>query len=229
MVNQPSRILIVDDHPLVRTGLRNLIETEPDLTICAEAGSVRDALKAARDEKPDLALIDISLEDGNGIELVRRIKQREQENDAPELRLLVCSMHEETLFAQRAINAGAHGYVNKHELPEQVLKAIRQVLAGRVYLSEKMVGRLIDGLGNKKSGGVASVEDLSDRELEVFRLIGQGRPTSKIAEQLHLSAKTIETHRENIKRKLQLASGSELVRHAVQWHMDQAGGRIMTG
>jgi DNA-binding NarL/FixJ family response regulator len=217
MANQPSRILIVDDHPLVRAGLRALIEAEPDLTICGEVSNARDAIEMARDQEPDLALIDISLEDGSGIELIKRLKVH-----SPELKMLVCSMHDESLFAERAINAGARGYVNKHQVTEQVLDAIRQVLTGRIYLSEKMVERVINGFAKKKDGAASSIEDLSDRELEVFGLIGQGLSTSKIAERLHLSVKTVETHREKIKRKLQLATGGELVRHAVQWHIEQA-------
>jgi len=217
MATQQSRILIVDDHPLVRAGLRSLIDAEPDLTICAEVSNVRDAIELARSQAPDLVLVDISLDDGNGIELIKRLKVHD-----PDIKMLVCSMHDESLFAERAINAGARGYVNKHQVTEQVLDAIRQVLAGRIYLSEKMVERVINGFAKKKDGGTSSIEDLSDRELEVFGLIGQGLSTSKIAERLHLSVKTVETHREKIKRKLQLATGGELVRHAVQWHMEQA-------
>jgi DNA-binding NarL/FixJ family response regulator len=211
------RILVIEDHPVVRAGLREMIDAEPDLRICAEAGTVADALQAARQERPDLAVIDLSLPDGNGLELIKRLKA-----DLPELRMLVCSMHDESLFAERAINAGARGYVNKHQVTEQVLDAIRQVLSGRIYLSEKMVERVINGFAKKKDGAASSIEDLSDRELEVFGLIGQGLSTSKIAERLHLSVKTVETHREKIKRKLQLATGGELVRHAVQWHIEQA-------
>jgi len=217
MATQQSRILIVDDHPLVRAGLRSLIDAEPDLTICAEVSNVRDAIELARSQAPDLVLVDISLDDGNGIELIKRLKVHD-----PDIKMLVCSMHDESLFAERAINAGARGYVNKHQVTEQVLDAIRQVLAGRIYLSEKMVERVINGFAKKKDGGTSSIEDLSDRELEVFGLIGQGLSTSKIAERLHLSVKTVETHREKIKRKLQRATGGELVRHAVQWHMEQA-------
>jgi DNA-binding NarL/FixJ family response regulator len=217
MAIHPSRILIVDDHPLVRAGLRSLFDDEPDLTICAEVSNVRDAIEVARTQNPDLALIDISLDDGNGIELIKRLKVH-----TPELKMLVCSMHDESLFAERAINAGARGYVNKHQVTEQILEAVRQVLAGRIYLSEKMVERVINGFAKKKDAGTSSIEDLSDRELEVFGLIGQGLSTSKIAERLHLSVKTVETHREKIKRKLQLATGGELVRHAVQWHIEQA-------
>jgi DNA-binding NarL/FixJ family response regulator len=217
MAIQPSRILVVDDHPLVRAGLRSLFDDEPDLTVCAEAANVHDAIEKARTEQPDLVIIDISLEDGNGIELIKRLKAH-----TPKLKTLVCSVHDESLFAERAINAGARGYVSKHQLTEQILEAVRQVLSGRIYLSEKMVEHVINGFAKKRDAGTPSIRDLSDRELEVFGLIGQGLSTSKIAERLHLSVKTIETHREKIKRKLGLTSGGELVRHAVQWHLEQA-------
>jgi len=217
MANRPSRILIVDDHPVARAGLRSIIADEPDLSVCGEVGSIRDALEVVRTAAPDLVLVDISLQDGSGIDLIKRLKVHN-----PELKMLVCSMHEESLFAERAINAGARGYVNKHQVTEQVLEAIRQVLAGRIYLSEKMVERVINGFAKRKEGGASSIEDLSDRELEVFGLIGQGMSTSKIAERLHLSVKTVESHREKIKRKLGLATSGELVRHAVQWHMEQS-------
>jgi DNA-binding NarL/FixJ family response regulator len=212
-----SEILLVDDHPLVRAGLRSLIEDEPDLSVCAEAGSVRDATAAARDASPDLAIIDISLEDGSGIERIKRLKAQ-----LPEMKMLVASVHDEALFAERAINAGAQGYVNKHQDIEQILAAIRTVLAGRVYLSETMVERVISGFAMNKEPGTSSIADLTDRELAVFDLIGQGLSTSQIAERLRLSVKTVETHREKIKRKLQLTSGTDLVRYAVQWQLEQA-------
>ncbi|NBC14095.1 MAG: response regulator [Gammaproteobacteria bacterium] len=212
-----SRIVLVDDHPVARAGLRRLIEEEPDLTVCAETGSVRDAVAVIQDASPDLAIIDLSLEDGSGIELIKRLKTH-----VSGLKMLVFSMHDEALFAERAVNAGALGYANKHQRIEQILDAIRTVLAGRVYLSETMVERLVNGFAKKKDAGSSGIEDLSDRELEVFGLIGQGLSTSQIATRLHLSVKTVETHRDKIKRKLQLASGGELVRHAVEWQMSQA-------
>jgi len=212
-----SRILVVDDHPLVRAGLRSLINRQPDLVMCGEVGSIHDAIELARTESPDLVLVELSLPDGNGIDLIKRLKAHE-----PDVKMLVCSMRDESLFAERAINAGARGFLNKHQCTEEVLEAIRQVLAGGIYLSETMVERVINGFAKKKDASASSIAELSDRELEVFGLIGQGLSTSKIAERLHLSIKTIETHREKIKRKLQLATGGELVRHAVQWQMDQA-------
>ncbi|MCG6942714.1 MAG: response regulator transcription factor [Thiohalocapsa sp.] len=217
MSNRPSRLLVVDDHPVARAGLRSVINAEPDLAICGEVESIRDALKVVRTEMPDLVLVDISLEEGGGMDLIRRLKVH---NSA--LKTLVFSVRDETLFAERAINAGARGYLCKHEGTEQLLDAIRQVLAGRIYLSEKVVERIIDGFGRKKPDSVSSIAFLSDRELEVFDLIGQGLSTSKVAERLHLSVKTVETHRDKIKRKLGLASGGELVRQAVIWHAEQA-------
>lgn len=212
-----TRILVVDDHPLVRVGLREIIKEEPDLTICAEAGSVRVGFDLARAQSPDLVLVDISLEDGSGIDLLKRLRVHD-----PHLKMLVCSMHDESLFAERAINAGARGYVSKHQVGEQFVCAIRQVLAGRIYLSDRMLERVMGGFDKNKDAGPSGIEGLSDREIEVFSLIGQGLSTLKIAERLHLSIKTVETHREKIKRKLQLATGGELVREAVRWHIEQA-------
>jgi DNA-binding NarL/FixJ family response regulator len=216
MAEQCSRILIVDDHPLVCAGLRSMVEAEADLTLCGEVGTVREAFDTACKARPDLAVIDLSLSDGSGIELIKRLK-----GQMPGLKMLVCSMYDEQLYAERAISAGAQGYVNKHEGLEEILRAIHQVLAGRVYLSEPMVERVVNGFAKTRDTGRAGVDDLTDRELEVFSLIGQGLSTSKIAEQLHLSVKTVETHREKIKRKLQLPNGSQLVRFAVEWHIEQ--------
>ena len=202
---------------MVRVGLRELIDAESDLNVCAEAETVADAAEAIRQTHPDLAIIDVSLPDGSGIALIKRLKVL-----LPELKMLVCSMHDEALYAERAINAGAHGYVNKQQTTTEVLEAIRQVLSGRIYLSDAMVQRVVNGFAKKKEGAGSRIEDLSDRELEVFGLISQGLSTSKIAAQLNLSVKTVETHREKIKRKLQLSTAGELLRHAVQWQMEQA-------
>jgi len=206
------RVMIVDDHPLLRAGLAALIGNEPDLEVCCEAESADDALVLARTERPNLIVLDISLAEGSGLELIKRLT-----NGEGEPRILVCSMHDESLFAQRVLAAGARGYINKQEATTRVIEAIRRVLSGKVYLSQRMTERL----QQNNAGEARSVDTLSDRELEVFGLIGAGFPSSRIAEQLHLSVKTIETHRENIKKKLNLKSGGELTRYAVQWTLEQ--------
>lgn len=207
-----ARILVVDDHPLVRAGLRALIGDEPDLVVCCEAAGVSEALALVDDRRPDVAIVDLSLAEGSGLDLVRRLHARH-----PDTRLLVCSMHDESLFAARSLKAGAHGYVSKHEATERVVEAVHRVLAGGRYLSAAMTQRLADGDAGRVQ---TSVDDLSNRELEVFALIGRGVSTAQIAQQLHLSVKTVETHRENIKRKLNLANGSELLRYAAQWTLE---------
>lgn len=204
--------MIVDDHPLLRAGLAALIGIEPDLKVCCEAATADTALAMARDTRPDLVIVDISLAEGSGLELVRRLAAM-----TPAPRMLVCSMHDEALFAQRALNAGAMGYINKQEATTRVIEAIRRVLSDKIYLSERMTERM----RQTDTADPPSVDILSDRELEVFGLIGQGCQSSKIAEQLHLSVKTVETHRENIKKKLNLKSGSELTRYAVEWALQQ--------
>lgn len=213
------RILIVDDHPLVQVGLSSLIEGEPDLQICGKTGKISEALELVRSTAPDLATIDLSLADGNGLDLVKRLR-----TGHGAVRTLVCSMHDEALFAYRALKAGAMGYIGKEEATTQVVEAIRQVLAGKVWLSANMTERVLHGISDGGAGSTAPIIDsLSDRELEVFSLIGRGVGPSRIAEQLHLSVKTVETHRENIKKKLHLRSGSELTRRAMQWTLEQGG------
>ena len=211
------RLLLVDDHPLVRFGLCRLIDDEPDLEVCGETGKISEAQELARSMKPDLVVVDLSLADGNGLDLVKRLHTH---HDG--IKLLVCSMHDESLFSQRAINAGARGYINKQEATTHIVDAIRHVISGRIWLSQQMTERLLLGMAEGQSEPkVASIDSLSDRELEVFGLIGQGMGPSQIAEQLHLSVKTIESHREKIKKKLNLLSGSELARWAIQWTFDQ--------
>jgi DNA-binding NarL/FixJ family response regulator len=220
---EKTRILVVDDHPLVRAGLKALIGGEPDLEVCAEAEGIVQALTLAQATDPQVVIIDLSLSDGSGLDLIKRLHRRH-----PELLILVCSMHEESLFAERALRAGARGYVNKHEATDRVVEAIRQVLGGGVYLSPTMTQRLLLGVaGGTQTEGAPHLADLSDRELEIFGLIGAGLGTTQIAERLCLSVKTVETHREKLKRKLNLASGAELARRAVQWQLEQgtaAGG-----
>jgi DNA-binding NarL/FixJ family response regulator len=211
------QILVVDDHPLVRFGLSSLIDSEPDLDICGETGMISEALELVRSTRPDLIIIDLSLADGNGLDLVKRLRVHDDD-----IRILVCSMHDESLFAQRAISAGARGYINKQEATTHIINAIRHVLSDKVWLSQQMTERLLQGMvENHSEPKVATIDSLSDRELEVFGLIGRGMGPTQIAEQLHLSVKTIETHREKIKKKLNLRSGSELSRWAIQWIIDQ--------
>ena len=212
------RILIVDDHPLIRVGLSSLIEAEADLQVCGETGKISEALDLVRTSQPDLAIVDLSLADGNGLELVKRLGAQHKD-----LRILVCSMHDESLFAQRVLHAGAMGYISKQEATTHIIPAVRRLLDGKVWLSESMTERMLQGIATGRSTPTAaSVETLSDRELEVFGLIGQGMGPSQIAEVLHLSVKTIETHKQKIKKKLRLQSGSELTRRAMQWTLDQA-------
>jgi DNA-binding NarL/FixJ family response regulator len=206
-------ILLIDDHALMRRGLGTLIESEPDLRICAEAATRRAGLDAIVSTQPDLVIADLSLKDSDGLELIRDIKQR-----FPALPVLALSMHDEVIYAERALRAGACGYVSKQELDETVLTAIRRLLAGEMHTSEAMSRHLARKFvtGTTLDSG-ANLEQLTDRELEVFTLIGRGRKTTEIAQYLFLSVKTIESHRERLKTKLGLASGADLVRCATLW------------
>jgi DNA-binding NarL/FixJ family response regulator len=207
------RVLIVDDHPLLRKGVGQLIDQEKDLMVVAEAEDANKAITAIEDAKPDIALIDISLSGTSGIELLKNIKVR-----FPKLKMLVLSMHDESVYAHRALRAGASGYIMKQEGTEKVLLALRKVLHGEVYLSDQLGNRMLHTLVNGRSPTTGSpIEELSDRELEVFSLIGQGLGTRAISQKLHLSIKTIESHRAHIKEKLNLQNASELVHHAIQW------------
>ncbi|NQT93306.1 MAG: response regulator transcription factor [Lentisphaerae bacterium] len=209
-----GRILIVDDHPIVRNGLSHLIQREGDLTVCGEADSAADALALVEKTDPDVVLVDISLEGTNGLELTKAMHEQR-----PELSVLVLSMHDESLYAERALRAGARGYVMKQEAPEILIKALREVLAGKIYVSGAMASRLLSGLAHQRHGTAiqAGVERLSDRELEVFELLGNGRTTREIAVQLGLGLKTIEAHRAGIKKKLGFQNAAEMVRAAVSW------------
>jgi DNA-binding NarL/FixJ family response regulator len=211
----PARrtILIVDDHPMFRRGLASLIESEPDLAVCGQAGSSAAALQAAQQSQPDLVIVDLSLGESDGLELVKEMKRRH-----PGIPALVLSMHDEAVYGERSLRAGARGFVNKQQLDETVLVAIRRLLAGETYMSgtleERLAARFVAG---RTLATDSPLEALSDRELQVFRLIGQGRSTRQIAETLHLSIKTIETHREHIKQKLMVDSATELAHRATQW------------
>ncbi len=212
------RVLIVDDHAALRHGLAALINEEPDLEVTGQAEGVSKALQILEEADPDLAIVDITLKDGNGLELIEQIRARNSS-----IKILVSSMHDEYLYTDRALRAGAQGYINKAEALDQFISAIRQVLTGGIYLSPPMAERMLHhmvGLGQAVPAQ-ASIESLSNRELEVFELIGKGLATRQIAENLHLSVKTIESHRENIKKKLMLQSNPELVRRSVQWVLEQ--------
>lgn len=206
------RVLIVDDHPIVRQGIAQLINQEPDLTTCCEAGSAQEALDLMTKDTPDILLVDISLDGVSGIELVKMLKSRHPKTPA-----LVISMHDESLYAERALRAGARGYIMKQEATEKVLTAIRQVLQGNIYLSERMQGKILQRVLSGDDSGLSPIDLLSDRELEVFRLIGHGFATSDIARELNRSVKTVETHRAHLKDKLNLKNAAELTRYAVQW------------
>ena len=210
-----TRILIVDDHPLVRTGFAQLIGDCPDLEVCAEAGDMAEALEQIDKTNPDLAIIDLSLAGGSGLDLIERIKARNKE-----LLMLVASMHDEALYAERVLAAGARGYINKQEAQDRIIQAIRTVLSGKVYLSQSMTERMLSGMVDSDNNK-RDVESLSNRELQVFELIGQGVATSQMARQLNLSIKTIETHQAHIKKKLGLSSAHELTQRAIRWVMEQ--------
>ncbi|QNN25333.1 response regulator transcription factor [Planctomycetales bacterium ZRK34] len=218
-MGQDVRILIADDHPIVRRGLVELLEQESDFQIVAEVESGQQTMRALREQPVDLSIVDLSLKDISGIELIKQIKA--QYEDMP---VLVLSMHDETIYANRALRAGAAGYIMKQEGTEKLIEAIRIVLSGDVYVSSRMTGRLLSRMiGRDDPVGETPADCLSDRELEVFELLGQGLGTRQIAQRLHVSIKTIESHRERIKQKLKLANANELVQHATQWVMRETG------
>jgi DNA-binding NarL/FixJ family response regulator len=216
MAKQPeskkAKVLIVDDHAVVRQGLAELINDQPDLMACGEADSPPEAMKQIAATKPDVIVLDITLAGGDGIELCRQIRER-----WPAVAILVLSMHDESLYAERALRAGAMGYVMKQEPQNKVMAGIRRTLAGDTYLSEKMASKLLRSFRGMRGGDDrAPIERLSDRELQIFRLIGEGRNVKDIADALFLSPKTVETHKEHIKQKLNLASSNDLLRYAIE-------------
>ncbi|HUP43833.1 MAG TPA: response regulator transcription factor [Thermoanaerobaculia bacterium] len=216
MVARPARILIVDDHPVFRLGLARMLDLEEGLAVCGEAQSAEEAFESLDELAPDMVVVDVSLPGANGLELVKGLKERR-----PELPALVLSMHDEVLFAGRSLRAGARGYVNKQEPVEEMIAAVREVLAGGTYLSPRMRTRLAARTGAAAGELDAPAACLSDRELEVFGLIGEGLGTREIAERLGLAVKTVETYREHVKEKLGLESGPELARRAVAWVLAQ--------
>lgn len=212
-VGSKKRILLVDDHPLMRQGIGQLIDGEPDLMVCGEAEDRVGALAAVAATKPDLVVVDISLRGDSGLDLIKDLRVR-----WPGLLSLVLSMHDESLYAERALRAGARGYIMKREASEKVLDAIRRVLEGAVFVSGNVAAGILDRIsGHPVSGAKTGLEALSDREMEVMLLIGKGHGSQQIARQLHLSVKTIETHRANIKAKLNLATSNELLQRAIRW------------
>ena len=208
----PARILVVDDHPVVRLGIRQMVSTDPGLSVCGEAESTAKALQLTTTSNADLAILDLSLEDGAGLGLIRSLRET-----VPALKVLVLSMHDEALFAERALRAGAHGYIMKQEAIDGLVHAIREVLAGRRFVSARMSQLILARLGPNAPPSGDGLGKLTDRELEVFELIGRGANTAAIATRLGVSVKTIETYRSNIRTKLDLKDATELIRFATTW------------
>jgi len=211
-----KRILIVDDHPMMREGLAQLIENELDLKVDSQADSAAQALRIIETSVPDLLLLDISLPDKSGLEVIKDIHALH-----PGLPVLVVSMHDESLYAERVLRAGGRGYIMKQEGGKRLMQAIRQVLGGSIYVSEKISAKILETFSGHRSDSRSAVENLSDREFEVFQLLGQGLGTRQIAQHLHISVKTVEVHRVNIRKKLTLSTGGELVRYAIRWNESQ--------
>jgi len=212
---QPARrsVLLVDDHPFMRAGLAQLIDRQPDLAVCGEAGNPAEAFTALGKSQPDLVLSDITMPGRSGLDFIKDLRARH-----PGLRVLVVSMHDEAIYAERALRAGASGYIMKEAGGENLLAAIRQVLRGETYVSARMAAKLLESFTAARPRGSSSpIEKLTDREFEVFRLIGEGKSTRDIAAQLHLSPKTVDVHRSHIREKLALSDSTALVRHAVRW------------
>jgi DNA-binding NarL/FixJ family response regulator len=213
-----KRVYLVDDHPLMRESLEALIKQELDLVVCGEADNARRAQREILERKPDLAILDITLNESSGFDIIKSLKA-----EAPRLKIIVLSMHDEKLYAERCIRAGANGYVMKRESSDRIVGAIRDVLAGKLAISDKIATTLAErALRAKKSQDGALLSELSDRELEVFNLLGQGLVSRKIAENLNVSAKTVQAHFHRIKQKLHLSTATELLREATRWHHDSS-------
>lgn len=208
-----NKVLLVEDHPTMREGLIRVIEREADLTVCGGAETIQQALEMIESSKPDIVVVDVSLGDQSGIELIKDIKVRH-----PRLPVLVHSMHDESMYAERSLRAGAKGYVSKKEPPQKLLRAIREVIRGEIFLSEAMTRQILHTVGaNQSAGKTSTFRELSDREFEVFELIGRGLGTKEIAVALHLSEKTVQAHRDHIRQKLDLPDGRGLTRLATRW------------
>jgi len=214
------RVLLVDDHPIVRQGLTLLIDREADLTVCGEADGAHTAFHAIEALKPDIVVLDISLSGPDGLDVLKEIRMK-----TAALPVLILSMHDESIYAERALRAGANGYIMKQEATEKVLVAIRRILQGEVYLSDRLTNTMLQQFVRGATLSKTSpLVNLTDRELEVFRLIGEGHGTRRIADELHLSVKTIESYQAHIKEKLALRNARELVQHAIEWTVSVNGG-----
>jgi len=210
-------VFIVDDHPLLRQGLALMINRENDLTVCGEAEEAQTAMHAISQRQPDIMIVDISLNGPDGLDLLKNIR-----SSYPALPVLILSMHDEATYAERALRARANGYIMKHEATEKVLIAVRRILNGEIYLSDRIANKMLQQyIGGASTALQTRLSTLSDRELEVFRSIGEGRSTRQIADELHLSVKTVETYQAHLKEKLALRSGRELIQHAIQWKIDE--------
>jgi DNA-binding NarL/FixJ family response regulator len=207
-----ATVLLVDDHPIVRQGLAQLINQEPDLAVCGHAEDAHGALHAIATHRPDVVVLDISLNGPDGLSVLKEIRMSDES-----LPVLVLSMHDESLYAERALRAGANGYITKQEATERVLEAIRRIRGGEVFVSDRIAKRLLRQIVSSPAPAKSPMEALTDRELAVFRLIGKGRGTREIADDLHISVKTVESYQAHIKDKLGLRNSRELVQHAFQW------------
>jgi DNA-binding NarL/FixJ family response regulator len=211
------KVFVVDDHPIVRQGLALLINREQDLVVCGEAEDAQSAMQSVNAVRPDIMVVDISLSGPDGLDLLKDVRMRH-----PDLPVLILSMHDESIYAERALRAGAQGYIMKQEATEKVLVALRRILSHEIYVSERIANRMLQRyIGSPSSERPSSVADLTDRELEVFRLIGEGHSTRQIAEELHISVKTVESYQAHIKEKLSLRTARELVQHAIQWSIGE--------
>lgn len=215
-ISKKNRVLIIDDHVMVREGVAEIIKHEPDLDVCGTATTANEGIEAVGRLKPDLVLVDITLPGKNGIEFIKDARTMQ-----PNLRILVMSMHDESLYADRVLRAGGRGYIRKQEGGDKLIDAMRRVLQGQIVVSEKMTGKLLETFSGRKTMD-SPLEGLSDRELEVFQLIGQGKTMKEIGDELHLSPKTVEVHRSRIREKLKITSAAELISYAARWSETQA-------
>jgi DNA-binding NarL/FixJ family response regulator len=213
------KVLIVDDHPIFREGMKVFLESDPGLSVCGEAADVESALQLVGSANPDIVLVDLSLDGSNGLQLIDQVRR-----NYPRVRMLVTTMHSELIYGERCIRAGANGFINKQEASANILSAIRRIMQGELYLSRELVARLVMKTGSVDQSNGSPVSGLSNRELEVFTLLGSGLSTKRIAGQLKLSTKTVDTHKEHIKRKIGASDNSQLVVRAVEWVMSTNSG-----